>query len=274
MDIHNKIILVTGGANGIGRALCERFANEGARHVIVADLDESAAAQVADAINGTAIRCDVSQESDIQSLVAHTLDTHGHVDLFCSNAGITTKGGAEVPDADWQRLWDVNVMSHVYAARAVLPSMLERGEGYLLQTSSAAGLLTEIGSAPYSVTKSAVISFAEWLSIHYQKKGLRVSCLCPAGVATDFLDLDDPIHQFLHVSSVSPADVADAVIRGLADERFLIIPDEHLPVQEFFAYKGEDYNRWLKNFARIHEKLERLQAKTSGRRQSPDSADF
>ena len=127
-----------------------------------------------------------------------TLARHGPIDLFCSNAGITTRGGPEVADSDWQRLWEVNVMSHVYAARAVLPAMLERGEGYLLQTSSAAGLLTEIGSAPYSVTKHAVIAFAEWLSIHYQKRGLKVSCLCPAGVATDFLDLDDPVHQFLH----------------------------------------------------------------------------
>lgn len=263
MDIRDKIVIVTGGAHGIGRALCERFASDGARHVIVADLDEPAAQAVADAINGTAMRCDVSQESDLQSLVAHTLETHGHVDLFCSNAGITTKGGAEVPDEDWQRLWEVNVMSHVYAARAILPSMIERGEGYLLQTASAAGLLTEIGSAPYSVTKSAVISFAEWLSIHHQKKGIGVSCLCPAGVATDFLDLDDPIHQFLHVSSVSPEDVADAVVRGLAEERFLITPDQHLVVQEFFAYKGEDYDRWLKNFARINQKLERLKQKAT-----------
>ncbi len=273
MDIRDKIIIVTGGAHGIGRALCERFASDGARHVIIADIDEAAAQAVATRFNSTALRCDVSCEMDIQALVAHTLDAHGHIDLFCSNAGITTKGGAEVPDADWLRLWDVNLMAHVYAARAVLPSMLERGEGYLLQTSSAAGLMTEIGSAPYSVTKSAAISFAEWLSIHYQKRGLRVSCLCPAGVATDFLDLGDPIHQFLHVSSVSPADVADAVVRGLADERFLILPDAHQPVQEFFAYKGEDYDRWLKNFARINEKLERLKAKASGGRQSPDGAD-
>ncbi len=273
MDIRDKIIIVTGGAHGIGRAMCERFANDGARHVIVADLDESAAQSVANEINGTALRCEVSRESDIQALVTHTLNAQGQIDLFCSNAGITTKGGADVPDADWQRLWDVNVMSQVYAARAVLPSMLERGEGYLLQTSSAAGLLTEIGSAPYSVTKSAVISFAEWLSIQYQKQGLRVSCLCPAGVATDFLDLGDPIHQFLHVSSVSPADVADAVVRGIADERFLILPDEQHMVADFFAYKGEDYDRWLKNFARINEKIERINAKASGGRQSPDRAD-
>ncbi|MCA9026631.1 MAG: SDR family oxidoreductase [Planctomycetaceae bacterium] len=263
MNIRDKIIIVTGGAHGIGRAMCERFASEGARHVVVADLDESTSRNVASQINGTALLCDVSCEADIQEIVSHTLDVHGHIDLFCSNAGITTKGGAEVPDADWQRLWNVNVMAHVYAARAVLPSMLERGEGYLLHTSSAAGLMTEIGSAPYSVTKHAVIAFAEWLSIHYQKKGLRISCLCPAGVATDFLDLDDPIHQFLHVSSVPPEDVADAVVRGLADERFLIIPDQHLPVQEFFAYKGEDYDRWLKNFARINEKLERIKSRNS-----------
>jgi len=223
----------------------------------VADVDEAAASAVAEEIGGISIRCDVSRESDMEQLVSTTQSVHGPIDLFCSNAGITTKGGPELADSEWQRLWEVNVMSHVYAARAVLPSMLERGEGYLLQTSSAAGLLTEIGSAPYSVTKHAVIALAEWLSIHYQKRGIKVSCLCPAGVATDFLDLEDPIHQFLHVSSVSADDVADAVVRGLAEERFLIIPDEHAQVMEFFAYKGENYDRWLKNFSRIHEKIER-----------------
>lgn len=260
MDLRDKVVVVTGGARGIGRAMCRRFAAEGARAVVVADVDENASTVAAE-IGGTSVRCDVSRESDIQNLVSLTESVHGPIDLFCSNAGITTKGGPEVANSDWQRLWDVNVMSHVYAARAVLPTMLERGAGYLLQTSSAAGLLTEIGSATYSVTKHAVIAFAEWLSIHYQKRGIKVSCLCPAGVATDFLDLDDPVHQFLHVSSVPPEDVADAVVRGLADERFLILPDAHAQVAEFFAYKGQDYDRWLKNFARIHQKLERAAEK-------------
>jgi short-subunit dehydrogenase len=146
-------------------------------------------------------------------------------------------------------------MSQVYAARAVLPHMLARGEGYLVQVSSAAGLLTEIGSAPYSVTKHAVVSFAEWLSVHYQKQGIRVSCVCPAGVATDFLDMEDPIHQFLHMSAHTPEHVADCILQGIHDEHFLILP--HPEVAEFFAYKSQDYDKWLKNFARVNQKLQK-----------------
>jgi NAD(P)-dependent dehydrogenase (short-subunit alcohol dehydrogenase family) len=253
MDVQQRVAIVTGGANGIGRAICQALARAGARQVIVADLDENAARSLADEIHGLSLRCDVARESDIQRAVALADEQCGGVDIFVSNAGITLKGGAEVPDEDWQRLWNVNVMAHVYAARAVLPQMCARGEGYMVQVSSAAGLLTEIGSAPYSVTKHAVVSFAEWLSVHYQKQGIRVSCLCPAGVATDFLDLDDPIHQFLHMSAVTPEQVAECVIEGIRAEKFLMLP--HPEVQEFFAYKTQDYERWLKNFARVNEKL-------------------
>lgn len=255
MELAGKVVVVTGGANGIGRALCERFASEGARGIVVADRDAAGAESVARTLGGVAQVCDVSCEADVQRVVSCAEQTYGPIDLFCSNAGITTKGGEAIPDADWQRVWDVNVMAHVYAARAVLPSMLERGSGYLLQTASAAGVLTEIGSAPYSVTKHAAVAFAEWLSVTYQKRGIRVSCLCPAGVATDFLDPNDAIHQFLHATSVSPEDVADCVVAGLAEERFLLLP--HTEVGEFFAYKGQDYDRWLKNFARLKEKLDR-----------------
>ena len=255
MEVAGKVIVVTGGANGIGRALCERFAAEGAKGVVVADLDEEHARAVANVVNGVAVSCNVADEAEVQTLVARAEAEYGPIDLFCSNAGITTKGGEEVVDDDWQRLWDVNLMAHVYAARAVLPSMLERGEGYLLNTSSAAGVLTEIGSAPYSVTKHAAVAFAEWLSVHYQKRGIRVSCLCPAGVATDFLDPEDPIHQFLHATSVTPEDVAECVVQGLSEERFLLLP--HAEVGEFFAFKGQDYDRWLKNFARLKQKLDR-----------------
>jgi NAD(P)-dependent dehydrogenase (short-subunit alcohol dehydrogenase family) len=261
MKVAGKVVVVTGGANGIGRALCERFHAEGAAGIVVADRDDDAGQQVAEHLGGVYSHCDVSVESEVAHLVTLAEQSFGPVDLFCSNAGITTKGGEEVPDADWQRLWDVNLMAHVYAARAVLPSMLERGSGYLLQTSSAAGVLTEIGSAPYSVTKHAAVAFAEWLSVHYRKRGIGVSCLCPAGVATAFLDPDDPIHQFLHATSVTVEQVADCVVAGLAEERFLLLP--HPEVAEFFAFKGTDYDRWLKNFARLKEKMDRRAAKSS-----------
>lgn len=266
MELAQQVAVVTGGANGIGRALCQRFAAEGARGIVVSDIDLAGAEQVAQEIGGIAVRCDVSQESQIQALVAVALEKFGQIDLFVSNAGITTKGGVEVPDAAWQRLWDVNVMAHVYASRAVLPSMLERGEGYLLNTSSAAGVLTEIGSAPYSVTKHAAVSLAEWLSVQYRRRGIKVSCLCPAGVSTDFLDLDDPVHQFLHMSSVTPEQVADCVIEGLRDERFLMLP--HQEVAEFFQFKADRYDDWLKNFSRVNEKMERARSKALQRERS------
>lgn len=259
MDLKGKVVVVTGGANGIGRALCERFHTEGARGIAVADVDDAAGQEVADRIGGLSVRCDVADESQVADLVTLAEANFGPVDLFCSNAGITTKGGPEVADPDWQRLWEVNLMAHVYAARAVLPSMLERGSGYLLHTSSAAGVLTEIGSAPYSVTKHAAVAFAEWLSVHYRRRGIGVSCLCPAGVATAFLDPDDPIHQFLHATSVTPEQVADCVIEGLAQERFLLLP--HPEVGEFFAFKGTDYDRWLKNFSRLKDKMDRRAAR-------------
>jgi NAD(P)-dependent dehydrogenase (short-subunit alcohol dehydrogenase family) len=255
MELAGKVVVVTGGANGIGRALCCRFAEEGAAGIVVADLDADGARGVAEQIDGVATRCDVSIETDVRRLVELAEEVYGPIDLFCSNAGITTKGGEEASNADWTRLWDVNVMAHVFAARAVLPSMLARGNGYLLQTSSAAGVLTEIGSAPYSVTKHAAVAFAEWLSITYQKQGIRVSCLCPAGVDTGFLDPQDPIHQFLHATSVTVDQVADCVVAGLAEERFLMLP--HSEVREFFAFKGQDYDRWLRNFARLKEKMDR-----------------
>ena len=182
-----KVAVVTGGASGIGRALCRRFAAEGARGVVVADVDAAGAAQVAREIGGLAVRTDVSREADIVRLVERAMAAFGAIDLFCSNAGIAMEGGVETSDADWQRIWGINFMAHVYAARAVLPGMLARGRGYLLQTASAAGLLTQIGSAPYAVTKHAAVSLAEWLAVTYGDRGIRVSCLCPQGVRTNML---------------------------------------------------------------------------------------
>jgi NAD(P)-dependent dehydrogenase (short-subunit alcohol dehydrogenase family) len=254
MHLHDKIVVVTGGARGIGRALCRRFAAEGARAVVVADVDESLARSVAAEIGGLAVKTDVASEPDIVRLVERTTTECGPIDLFCSNAGICLQGAADAPDADWDRLWQVNVMAHVYAARAVLPSMIARGTGYLLQTASAAGLLTQIGSAPYSVTKHAAVGFAEWLSITHARDGIRVSCLCPQGVRTAMLnDAAGGLADHLRETALEPEAVAAAVIDGLAAERFLILP--HPEVAEFFRHKAEDYERWLRGMRRLQDRL-------------------
>src|SRR5260370_2733930 len=175
MRLENKVVVVTGGGNGIGRALCLRFAAEGARGVVVADIETEAAAAVAREAGGLAVTTDVRREADLAQLVARATEVYGPIDLFCSNAGIFIPGGVETPDGDWERIWEINVRSHIYAARAVLPGMLERGEGYLLQTASAAGSLTQIGSAPYAVTKHAAVALAEWLAVNHGGAGLKVS---------------------------------------------------------------------------------------------------
>lgn len=255
MQLNDKVIIVTGAGHGIGRALCQRFVQDQPRGLIVADLDAAAAESVAQEVSGVAISGDVCDESHIQRLVAEAEDRWGSVDLFCSNAGATIKGGVNTPDADWQRMWELHVLSNVYAARAALPGMLARGQGYFLQTSSAAGLLTEIGSAAYSVTKHATVAFAEWLSVNYRRSGIRVSCLCPSGVQTDMLNLSDPVHQFLQSHALSASEVAECVVRGIDREEFLILP--HPEVGDFFAFKPLDYDRWLHQFSRIKEKLDR-----------------
>ena len=254
MLVRDKIVVVTGAGSGIGRALCQRFAAEGARTVVVSDLNESLAKSVAAEFGGMAFKTDVGQEADIQNLVQEVTEQAGPIDLFCSNAGIILNGGPEVPDSEWNRIWQVNVMSHVFAARAVLPSMLERGEGYLLQTASAAGLLTQIGSAPYSVSKHAAVGFAEWLAITYACKGIKVSCLCPQGVRTDMLDLaKGGIAEHLRESAIDPEEVAESVIVGLAAEKFLILP--HAEVADYFRHKGEDYERWLRGLRRLQDRF-------------------
>lgn len=255
MQLRDQVIIVTGAGRGIGRALCQRFSQEQPRGLIVASLDADEAESVARECSGVAVAGDVCDETHIQQLVEIAESRWGRVDLFCSNAGATVKGGVETPDADWQRQWELHVMSHVFAARAALPGMLARGSGYFLQTSSAAGLLSEIGSAAYSVTKHATIAFAEWLSINYRRRGIRVSCLCPSGVQTEMLDPADPVHQFLSLHALTAEDVAERVVQGLSGEQFLILP--HPEVANFFAGKSTDYDRWLHNFSRMKEKWER-----------------
>jgi NAD(P)-dependent dehydrogenase (short-subunit alcohol dehydrogenase family) len=250
MKLTGKVAVVTGGAGGIGRAMCRRFAAERARAVVVADLDGAAAAVVAGEIGGVSFAVNVAHDSDVSQLVREVIAKFGGIDLFCSNAGIMVEGGAEALDSDWQRIWDVNVMAHVFAARAVLPGMLERGSGYLLQTVSAAGLLTLIGSAPYSVTKHAALGFAEWLAITYGDRGIRVSAVCPQGVRTGMLlDSDTGPARLLRETAVTPEHVADEVIAGIDAERFLILP--HAEVGEYFRNKAGDYERWLRGMRKL-----------------------
>jgi NAD(P)-dependent dehydrogenase (short-subunit alcohol dehydrogenase family) len=254
MDVKDKVVVVTGGGSGIGAALCRRFAAEDARGIAVADLNESQARDVAAEIGGLAVKTDVGVEADLQHLVNHTTTTLGPIDLFCSNAGIILMGGSEIPNSEWERMWQVNVMSHVYASRAVLPGMLARGQGYLLQTASAAGLLTQIGSAPYSVTKHAAVGYAEWLSITHAAAGIRVSCVCPQGVRTEMLHRSaGGIAEHLRESAIEPEDVAEAVIAGLAAEQFLILP--HPEAAVYFRHKAGDYERWLRGMRRLQAKF-------------------
>lgn len=253
MQLKDKVVAVTGGASGIGRALCARFVREGARAVVVADRDEPGARAVAGEIGATAVRADVARESDIVALVDRVEKEHGRVDLFCSNAGIVVEGGPEASDDEWERIWRINVLSHVYAARALVPRMLKWGGGYFLNTASAAGLLSQIGSAPYSVTKHGAVAFAEWLSITYGSRGIGVSCLCPQGVRTNMLN-EDKGPQFLLQGAIEPEVVADAVVEGLKDERFLILP--HPEVLTFFQRKASDYDRWIHGMRRLQAKIE------------------
>ncbi len=257
MELANAVTVVTGGGSGIGAALCRRFGREDAAGIVVADIDLRSAQAVADEVGGIAIAADVSSEADNIGMIAAAEAAYGPVDLLCLNAGIPTGGSVDAPDDDWQRAWAVNVMSHVYGTRAVLPSMLERGSGYLLHTASAAGLLTNLGAAPYSVTKHAVVALAEWLSITYGDDGIGVSCLAPQFVDTAMLDdlttISEGFHEFAIDGSISTEQVADTVIDGLHDERFLILP--HPEVADYFVSKATDYERWLGGMRKLQRNL-------------------
>jgi NAD(P)-dependent dehydrogenase (short-subunit alcohol dehydrogenase family) len=258
MELAGRNVVVTGAASGIGRALARRFAAGGARAVVVADVDTAGAEAVAAEIGGVAVTTDVSREDDIRALIVRAGEVAGPVDLFCSNAGIAIGGGPEAADAAWDRIWKVHVMSHVWAARALLPEMLARGEGYLLNTASAAGLLTNLGALPYSVTKHAAVALAEWLSITYGNSGIRVSCLCPQGVRTPLLlgTLDDQVGAAALAAGglIEPEDVAEAVVKGLRDERFLILT--HPEVATYMARRGDDPERWLAGMRRLQARLD------------------
>jgi NAD(P)-dependent dehydrogenase (short-subunit alcohol dehydrogenase family) len=258
MEITGKVIAVTGAASGIGRGLARRFATGGAAAVVAIDYDAEGAAAVADEVAAAGVaslglRADVSDEGDLVAAIERTEETFGPIDLFCSNAGILVIGGEQVPDDDWQRIFDVNVMAHIYAARHLVPRMTARGGGYLLNTCSAAGLLTQIGSAPYSVTKHAALGFAEWLAITYGDQGLVVSALCPQAVESKMTAGVEGGGVAGVDGMLSPEDVAQAVVDGLADESFLILP--HPEVAEYFRRKADDYERWLRGMRRLQARF-------------------
>jgi NAD(P)-dependent dehydrogenase (short-subunit alcohol dehydrogenase family) len=273
MDIANRVAVVTGGASGIGRSICLALAASGAS-VAVADIDGAGAAAVAKQIEAAgrralAMTTDVAREADVQALIAAAERDLGPVDLYFSNAGIIVAGGVEVPDEAWNRIWAINVHAHVYAARALLPGMLARGRGYIVITASAAGLLTQLGSAPYAVTKHAAVALAEWLSVTYGEEGLVVSALCPQAVtsnlgATSRRELgEDALPADIGATGGSaqaavdgvldPDDVAATVLAAVGAEQFLILP--HPEVATYERRRADDRERWLRGMRRLQARL-------------------
>ena len=243
MELNSKVIVVTGGGSGIGAAMARRFAAEDPSALIVADIDLDAARAVADDIGAEAVLTDVSDPDANRELIEGTEDRHGPIDLFCANAGIGMVGDEQSDLAMWDRMWDINVMSHVHAARHLVPAWTARGEGYFLATVSAAGLLTNLKAAQYSVTKHAALAFAEWLAVTYGDAGVKVSALCPQFVNTPLLTDSEAFKALGGNHTLEPEDVADAVVSGLSEEKFLILP--HPEVEKFFQNKADDYERWL-----------------------------
>ena len=255
MNLKDKTVVVTGGARGIGKALCRAFSDQGAR-VVVADILAEETSETAAAISGLAVTCDVSREEDIQQLVIAAESAYGPIDLFCSNAGICRgepEHSASASNETWQACWDIHVMAHVYAARAVLPSMLKRGEGYFVQMASAAGLLSQIGDAAYSASKHAAVGFAESLSITHGDDGIKVSVICPQYVATPMLGYGEGEDADQFPGVISPNQLAETVIEGIEAEKFLILP--HPDVSQFIQYKTSDYDRWLGGMRKLRRKI-------------------
>lgn len=251
MDITDRIVVVTGAAGGIGRALAQAFAQAGAGKVVCADLDGAGARATAEQVGGIGRAVDVTREADIQALIGDTEAQVGPIDLFCSNAGIFTPGGPEVANERWQQIWELNVMAHVWAARHLLPRMTARGGGYFLNTASAAGLLSQVGSAPYSVTKHAAVGFAEWLAFSYADQGIKVSLLCPQAVRTAMTRGHED-----HVASIDgmlePEAVAQACVDAVRQETFLVLP--HPEVLQYMRNKTDNYDRWLGGMRKLNRR--------------------
>jgi NAD(P)-dependent dehydrogenase (short-subunit alcohol dehydrogenase family) len=249
LNLHDRVVVVTGAGSGIGAAMARRFATEGPRALVLGDLDLASAQAVAGEIGAEAVQVDVADPGSNDALIDLAEERFGPIDLFCANAGIGFAGDEQTPPERWDSMWQVNLMSHVHAARRLVPGWLARGDGYFLSTASAAGLLTNLKAAQYSVTKHAAVSFAEWLAITYGDQGIKVSCLCPMGVKTPFLDTAAEFHDLLDPYAIEPSEVADAVVAGLAEEIFLILP--HPDVARFFQNKANDYERWIEGMRRL-----------------------
>ncbi|MAT62673.1 MAG: short-chain dehydrogenase [Actinobacteria bacterium] len=261
MELKDCVAVVTGGATGIGKALVERFHKEGASGLVVADLNIDGAKEVAESVGGMAVECDVSDESEVLKLISETVEKFGRIDLMVSNAGYVTVGALESPDEDLKKMFDVHVMAHLWAARHAIPHMIEAGGGYLLNTASAAGLLTQLGSLHYSVTKHAAVSLSEFLAITYRENGIKVSVLCPQSVETDILQ-NSPTRDLFAEDAGNPAavdgvltaeEVAQTVVEGLREEKFYILP--HPEVSEYSRRKSDDIDRWLAGMHRFQQKL-------------------
>ncbi len=248
MELGGKVAVITGGSGGIGQAMARAFLQEGARAVVLADLNEAAVQAAAQSIGCEGAACNVTKESDIQQLVDDTIARHGQIDLFCSNAGAGGEGVlTDAANEVWQKQWELHVMSHLYAARAVLPSMIERGDGYLLNTASAAGLLAALGSGPYTVSKAAAVKLAEFLAITHGDDGIKVSVLCPQGVNTAMAPRSLGDGQTDGI--IEPEQLAQTVVETLREERFYVLP--HPEVGEYVRRKGDDVDRWLHGMRRL-----------------------
>lgn len=256
MELKDKIIVVTGAASGIGRAMCIRFAEEGAKHIACVDRDMPGAEETAKMMGGKAYQVDVAIKDQITGMIDAVEADAGPIDLFCSNAGISVAGGVEVEDDAWQKIWEINVMSHVWAARHLVPLMAERGGGYLLNTASAAGLLNQIGSAPYGVTKHAAVGLAEWIALSYGDHGIKVSVLCPQAVKTEMTRGHED-----HVAAINgmmePGPVAEACVQTIRDETFLVLP--HKEVEQYMRNKTDNYDRWIGGMRKLNRRFGSLE---------------
>jgi NAD(P)-dependent dehydrogenase (short-subunit alcohol dehydrogenase family) len=253
VELNSKVIVVTGGGSGIGAAMARRFAKEKPAGLVIADIDIGSATDVAEETGGVAVLTDVSDPDANRDLIEGTEERFGPIDLFCANAGIGMVGDEQSDLTMWDRMWGINVMSHVHATRYLIPGWLARGEGYFLATASAAGLLTNLKAAQYSVTKHAAVAFAEWLAITYGDAGVKVSALCPQFVNTPLLEGSESFQALGANHTLEPNEVADAVVSGLKDEKFLILP--HPEVEKFFQNKANDYDRWLGGMRKLQRSV-------------------